>query len=579
MLLFAVFDDAGPAAEWPLRHAYLVGGDDMVLAGEVSLEQGLLRCERRQEGACGLGIQFPVVSAAGTGKVGGGQSLLTLRTCLLPQRTQPYLLSLELARHRLMLMLNKLEEWAFFDLAADDPMMVKVEETRLAFTAALLLHRSTPPLPPPSPSGAQAGAASPPVWFSREADRAARHALNLAVDASEDLARKQAHMQHARRLSGETARAAAMTPPPNAITDHEARASRAAALGTPGVLLAEMPRTGISVSPAACTPELQAAVQATCDFLQMPMRWVDMEPTEGKYAFAKTDKWLEWAVTKAKLPVVAGPLVELRPGAIPDFLYIWEHDYETLKEVVFEHCKTLVTRYRKVVGTWIVASGLPCGGVFKLTYEQVIDLTRTCVLLVRKLQPSAKVVVEIAQPWGEYNAGPAQGSGQGWKAIPPTLYAELLNQLGLNIDALGVRLQMGHNLAGRSTRDPMSVSALLDRYANLDRPLMVSALGAPSLPPPAPTGPTPKGEAATPPDPGSWRGTWSPQQQARWLTDIATIAAGKPFVQSICWQELCDLEPGGEMPGGGLLTAPGAAKPALAAFQALHVALKDRTPL
>ncbi len=576
MLLFAVFDDAGPAADWPLRHAYLVGGDDMVLAGEVSLEQGLLRCERRQEGACGLGIQFPVLSP--DGKVGGGQSLLTLRTCLLPQRTQPYLLSLELARHRLMLMLNKLEEWAFFDLAADDPMMVKVEETRLAFTAALLLHRTLQPSASGAKGGADGrGAGGGGAWFSREADRAARRALDLAVDASEDLARKQAHLQHARRLSGEMARAAAMTPPPNAITDHEARASRAAALGTPGVLLPEMPRLGIAVSPGACTPELQTVVQGSCDFLQMPMRWVDMEPTEGKYAFAKTDKWLEWAVTKAKLPVVAGPIVELRPGVIPDFLYIWEHDYETLKEVVFEHCKTLVTRYRKTVGTWIVASGLPCGGAFKLTYEQVIDLTRTCVLLVRKLQPSAKVVVEIAQPWGEYNAGPAQGSGQGWKAIPPTLYAELLNQLGLNIDALGLRLQMGQNFAGRSTRDPMSVSALLDRYANLDRPVMVSALGAPSQPPPPASA---KGDATTPPpDPGCWRGTWSPEHQARWLSDVATIAAGKPFVQSICWQELCDLDPGGEMPGGGLLSAGGAPKPALAAFQSLHSALKDRTPL
>ncbi len=558
MLLFAVFDDAGPAADWPLRHAYLVGGDDLVLAGEVRVEAGFVRCDRRQEGACGLGIQFPVESPAGQ-----PDSLLTLRTCLLPQRTQPYLLSLELARHRLMLVLNKLEEWAFFDLSADDPLMVKVEETRQAFTAALLIQRAATPAAKPSGSAA----------FSREADAAARRALTLAVDVSEDLARKQSQVQHGRRLSGEMAQAAALTPPPNAITDHEARASRAAALGTPGLLLPDMPRLGVCASPATCTPELQATVQATCDFVQTPMRWVDMEPTEGKYAFAKTDKWLEWAVVKAKLPVVAGPLVELRSGVVPDFLYIWEHDYETLKEVVFEHCKTLITRYRKAVNTWVVASGLPCGGAFKLSYEQVIDLTRTCVLLVRKLQPAAKVVVEIAQPWGEYNAGPAQGSGQGWKAIPPTLYAELLNQLGLNIDALAIRLQMGQNMAGRSTRDPMAVSAMLDRYANLDRPLMVTAIGAPSRPA-APL----KGDD-TPADPGSWRGQWSPEQQARWLADIAQVVAGKPYVQSLCWQELCDLEPGGEMPGGGLLSSAGAPKPALAAFKSLHDALRDRKPL
>ncbi len=556
MLLFSVFDESGPAADWPLRHAYLVGGDDLVFAGEVRLEEGFLRCERRQEGACGLGVQFPVRLPRDS-----QPSLLTLRTCLLPQRTEPYLLSLELARHRLMLVLNKLEEWAFFDLAADDPLMQKVEEARLAFTAALLIQRT----------GAAAGMAKGRPPFTREADDAARRALALAVDVSHDLALRQAQVQHGRRVSGDMAKAAAITPPPNAITDHEARASRAAALGTPGLLLPEMPRVGVSVSPNHCTPELQAVVQATCDFVQTPMRWVDMEPTEGKYAFAKTDKWIEWAVMKAKLPVVAGPLVDLRSGVVPDFLYIWEHDYETLKEVVFEHCKTLVTRYRKAVHTWIVASGLPCGGAFKLTYEQVIDLTRTCVLLVRKLQPAAKVVVEIAQPWGEYNAGPAQGAGQGWKAIPPTLYAELLNQLGLNIDALGIRLQMGQNSPGRSTRDPMAVSAMLDRYANLDRPVMVSAAGAPSRVPAI------KGDE--PADPGCWGGPWTPESQARWLADVARIVAGKPYVQSLCWQELCDLEPGGEMPGGGLLSGSGASKPALASLQRVHESLRDRKAL
>lgn len=588
MLLFAVFDDAGPALKWPLRHAYLVGTDDMVLAGEVRAERGLIRCERRQEGACGLGVQFPVAGATKS-----EEHLITLRTCLLPQRTAPYLLSLELARHRLMLVLNKLEEWAFFDLAADDPLMVKVEETRRAFTSALLMQREAA-----ATTGATGGASAPGLtqWFTPRADAAARAALALGIEASSLLATRQAGVQHQRRISGETARAAALAPPPNAITDHEARASRAAALGTPGMLLPDVPRVSVAVNPALFTPELTQVVQNTCDFLQTPMRWVDMEPTEGKYAFARTDRWLEWAVIKAKMPVTAGPLIELRQGVVPDFLYIWEHDYETLKEVIFEHCKNLVTRYRKAVNTWIVASSMQCGGAFKLSYEQVIDLTRTCVLLVRKLQPTAQVVIEIAQPWGEYNSGPAPANkdagGPSWKSIPPTLYAELLNQLGLNIDALGVRIQMGQDAPGRSTRDPMAISALLDRYAALDRPLAVTCVGAPSRPHAVQSS---RDEGAgVLADPGRWRAPWSPKAQAEWLASVASVIAGKPYVQSLCWQELYDLDglsptgaPGstaaaaaaGEMPGGGLLNPDGSPKPALAALQALRTTLREKRAL
>lgn len=549
MLLFAVFDDQGPAKDWPLRHAHLLGPGSAVVPGDIRVEKGLIRADP-PEGAAALAIQFPVPALDG---VKSGQHLVTLRTALLPPRAVPYLLSLELARHRLMKILNKLEEWAFFDLPADDPIMKMVEETRQSFTWALLLQRT--------------GVGGPGGWYNKEADQAAKLALANGLQASEALALRQAQVQHTRRLSGEMAKAAALQPPANALTDFEARASRAAVLGSPGVLLPEMPKVGCAVNPAAFDPALHKLVTDTCDFVTMPMRWVDMEPVEGKYSFQKTDRWIEWAVTKAKLPVHAGPLLELRKAHLPDFLYIWEHDYETLRDVVLEHGKNLVTRYRRTVAAWTVASGLPTGSTFALSYEQIIDLTRTCVLLVRKLQPAAKVIVEIAQPFGEYMAGSATG-----RTIQPTVYAELLNQLGLNIDALGVRIQMGHNLPGRSTRDVMAISAMLDRFATLDKPIAVTMLGCPSRPPPPPQTQTNQ----PPADPGYWRQPWSPASQAEWLKTVGSMLAGKPYVSSICWQDLYDMEPGGEMPGGGLAAPTGQAKPAAAALADLRNTLRER---
>lgn len=46
------------------------------------------------------------------------------------------------------------------------------------------------------------------------------------------------------------------------------------------------------------------------------------------------------------MPIVAGPVIDLRRGNVPEWLYMREHDYETLRELVYEHVKNLVTRYR-----------------------------------------------------------------------------------------------------------------------------------------------------------------------------------------------------------------------------------------
>ena len=176
-----------------------------------------------------------------------------------------------------------------------------------------------------------------------------------------------------------------------------------------GIVLPQPALVGCTVNPANFSEPLARVVGATCDFVSMPMVcWMDMEPTEGKYAFAKTDKWIEWAV-RAKIPVVAGPLIDFREIAVPEWLYIWEHDYETLRELVYEHIKTIVTRYRRTVTRWTVCWGLHVNASFAMTLERMMDLTRMCAPLVRKLQPTAKVQIEISQPWGEYLASTKSG--------------------------------------------------------------------------------------------------------------------------------------------------------------------------
>ena len=539
MLHFAVFDDNGPATEWPLRHAYAFGPDDVPVQADILFENGCIRCVKSTDAAAGIALQFDldhmVQTESGLDKLG----CMTLHTCLLPDRDQPYLLSLELARRRIMTFLNKLEDWGLFDLSPDDPVMQMFERARQAFTDALVAHRN-----------GDGG-------FSPEADKLARRALAIAVDAGERLAVLDAHHDLPPRVRGEIYRSAAEhyqrvhsePPPPDAPV---------IVPSITGVVLPTRPMVGCAVNPAIMNESLQKIIVDSCDFISLPMRWSAMEPSEERYSFADTDRWIEWAYRTAKIPILGGPVIEFRPTCVPEWLYIWENDYETLRELVYEHVKSVVTRYRRTIRRWTIASGLHVNNNFKLSFEQMMDLTRVAVLVVRKLHPQAKVQLELTQPWGEYYSSNR-------RALPPLLYADMLIQSGVKVDVIGIRLQMGQHQPGQSVRDLMSISSMLDRFAQFERPIAVTALGAPSSPQP---------DRDDAPNPGHWRQPWSPEVQAEWLQQVVSICLSKPYMHSVCWQELADSPNSDEMPNGGLLDASGAPKPALAALSRIRHAIR-----
>ncbi|GJQ30736.1 MAG: hypothetical protein HBSAPP03_26200 [Phycisphaerae bacterium] len=566
MLTFVVFDPDGvDVRTYPPRHAHLVGPDDIPHQGTVTFEPGLVRAEKSAPQTAGLAVQMPVGVAGAAGEVGTayfgphGLGLLSVQTCLLPDKPEPYLLTVELARHRIMFFLNKLEDWGLVDLPAETPAMQQFEEARRQFTEALVAQRE-----PANGAGLVNG-------YNPKADALASRALALAMNAGEQLTLIQAERQVRARLSGQSytearAHLARLTP--------EVPPAGAPVLvpGDQHVTVSGVPHVGCTVSPGACTEPLQRALVAACDFVTMPLRWIDMEPVEGKYNFGPTDRWIEWVVRQAKVPITGGPLIDFRPQAVPEWLFIWENDYETLRDLVFEHVQSIVTRYRRTITRWTVAGGLHVNTNFKISFEQIMDLTRMCVLLVRKLHPTAKIQVEIAQPWGEYHAANR-------RSIPPYLYADAVVQAGLNIDALALRMQMGHAEPGLSTRDLMSFSAMLDKFAALEKPIVISSLGAPSQPIPAkPYRPRMGSDSEDAYEPGYWRSPWSDAVQADWLTQVMAIACSKPYVQSVCWQELADPAAGAvaaEMPHGGLLSTSGTPKAAYHKFAMFRQMLRE----
>ena len=195
---------------------------------------------------------------------------------------------------------------------------------------------------------------------------------------------------------------------------------------------------------------------------------------------------------------------------------------------------------------WTVLSGLNRNENFQLSFEQMMDLTRMAMLLARKLHPQGKMQIEVLHP---FSAEP----GHRPRSLPGALYAEMVQQAGIGVDAWGIRLELDRPKTGCIRRDLMSLSAAIDRYALLDRPLAVTAVSRALEP----------GEGVL------------DEEDINWLRRAMEVIVSKPSVMSFVWQEQ-ELPPGakGPMPGS-LIDTSGQPRPAVKNAIALRKAIQS----
>ncbi len=499
MLRFRVFKDGVPPADLDLSTAYLVGSDAVPIRGEFSYSQGEIVCRKRAAGPAALTLMWDTKNFGN----------IMLETTRLPEREEPYILNLELARGRVMRLMQKREEWGLFDIPEAAAVNDKSMEARDLLLEAIT-HQEEP------------------AKASEFADRC----LQLVLPISEQAALAHADLLLQRRISTRNFPRGAF---------------------------------GLRVEHGITSEAYRRALVPNADFVRMPMWWKVIEPQEQQFTWSQVDEWMEF-LRRARLPVVAGPLVHFAEISIPEWLYIWEHDYETVRDLLYEHIERVVTRYGPQVALWNVLSGLHVNAQFSFTFDQLMDLTRMAVGLVKKVYGPARTMIELTQPWGEYYAG-------NQRSIPPMLYAEMIVQSGIQFDVFGVQLKFGVPRDGCWQRDLFQVSSLLDRFAAFSKPVMISAVQVPSAPP-DPAG----GNAA-----GTWRRTWSEPLQAKWLEAVTDIALSKPFIEAICWQDLVDLPAkalvagsgGQSVPFGGMANADASPKQSMKTWASLRRAVSS----
>ncbi|MCH2144820.1 MAG: hypothetical protein MK082_06695 [Phycisphaerales bacterium] len=480
-----------------VEHAYMIARRGWPIEADIGLDDSGRRIVCRIDEPGGLANSAALVLQVELPGIGN----LKLRTTLLPPRAEPYDLMLELARERMRHFLHKCEDWQMFAPGIAIEAFARFEQGRARLAEAVL-----------APDRASEVAL-------------AREAVVAAVQAGEMLARNYAdgllHARYGASAASETALGFRVDPrvPPPAEDLPEFREF--------GVVMIETP-------------------------------WNVVQPEQGRFEFECIDLWIDWA-RRHQRPVLLGPLVDLRPEAIPEWARSARDDYSSFCRLIWEHQEQVVARYAEHVAIWCVASGVHVNRFAPLTHEQMIDLTRRSAVLVRQARRSAKVLVELVQPFDD-QVGQFRDSVRGYE------YAVRALDEGVHIDCFGLCFECGLNRNGSEARDLLSFSDAIDGMGRLDRPMMITGFCAPA--------------GSDEPEAGSWIEPWTPERQANWASTMFGIILGKMthrgdtargarvgVVESVLWSRFQESE--GEPPLG-LLDATGAPRRVLAQLAAVR---------
>ncbi|MGB8226590.1 MAG: endo-1,4-beta-xylanase [Sedimentisphaerales bacterium] len=468
---FQVFKNGEIAKDFVLTGVTLFGMDRIPFRSTkfVTFQDGIIDCkERSVSEPAGLSLLWTVE----------GFGSISLCTTRLPEREQPYILNVELARAKLMEITFKREDWSIFDQKSY--LGEQAEEIQWLFIQ--MLENINEP---------------------GKASVLADGCLVKALKYSEQLALRYSEVIFETRVK-----------------------SRSFARSSLGCI----------VDPKKLENKnyLKAIIELFAH-ISIPVEWSKIEAVKGEYDFTELDKCIE-ILGKKRMLICAGPLLCFEEKSLPEWLR-GQDDFEIIREASYEFVSRVVTRYAKYVHIWLVLGGLNAYNHFAFTFEKVLEITRTACLAARESDSRSLKMIEIVYPWGEYYA-------HNQDTIPPLVYIDMVTQAGINYDALGVQMVFGKNVPGMQVRDMMQISAMLDRFAPVPKPLHITSFGVPD---------TSDAEGQQPQQAGLWYKPWDQAQQAKWIEEFCKIAFSKTFVNTVTYSALAD---GNEnvLAGGGLLT-------------------------
>jgi hypothetical protein len=378
-----------------------------------------------------------------------GHGRLTLSTATLIDREAPYLLPVEIARGTLNRLRNQWAAWEGGDFTPSRAAADELGEAQNFFAKSAVLQHD-------------------PSLAADLAQRAIEHAL-VAMD----------------KLTGDFA--------------DQALSARQKLIPRPITLLGANPGTAIEGGPA--TTRFVSAFNTAA----VPFSWRDVERVQGQHDWSLVDRRLAWCQSRG-LRICAGPLIRLAPHAMPDWLYLWEDDFDHVLSFFIQYMEQVVARYRGRIHVWHAAAGLNVGGALSLSEEQRLRLAATAIDILRRGDPHVPIMMSVDQPWGEHLT-------QHEAELSPWNFADALARAELGLTAVGLEIHPGFRAGATLPRDPLEFGRQIDRWSGLGLPLAVML----SLPN------------------DDDKQLWTAESQRAWIERYVQLVLARSAVQMILW--------------------------------------------
>jgi hypothetical protein len=334
---FLVFDKGKAVKNFSLVGAYMFGTDGIAIRkAQVSFKDGFIVCDKPNLGTAGLALLWPV---EGFGRI-------LLPTTCLPERSRPYVLNVEIARAKMMQIINKREDWSFF---------AELESFKNVAREAQDLW-----------IGAVQNIADAPL-----AAKLADEAMKRAVLFSEQIAIRQS------------------------VALFESRCENHS-FGK-GCLGGEVDFRRIG------EPDYIKSLVELFNFVMVPINWGQIETESGNYDFSRIDFCVE-QLKKKRVALGAGPILCFSKDKLPKWLLDGTVSFEKVRESAYKFVTELVSQYGQDIHIWRVISGLNAFNFFGFNFEQVLEMTRAANMAVKAASDRALKIIEVSNPWGEYYA-------------------------------------------------------------------------------------------------------------------------------------------------------------------------------
>lgn len=332
---FRVFKNGKVLDKFVLNGAYLFGTDGIsIRRAKISFRNGVVDCKKATDETSGMALLW---------HVDGFGDILLPTTCL-PERKEPYILNVEIARAKLKRIVNKREDWGFFD---DIGKLEKVAgEAQKLLTGAIQN-----------------------ISDVGKASQYADESLKKSMICSEKLA-----LKHASELI------------------ESRKANRGFGKACLGCKIDSMQMGN---------PNYVERLLEVFGFVTIPVNWAKIEVSKDQYDFRILDAVID-ILSKKKVAIGAGPLLCFSKFFLPRWLWSGKVTFEKIRETAYQFVSKITSRYSGRVSAWSVISGLNAFNHFGFSFQQIFEMTRAANMAAKAANDRSLKIIEVNNPWGEY---------------------------------------------------------------------------------------------------------------------------------------------------------------------------------